>query len=715
MERTDIVNNSTPLNRFTGINDHPGAPLSPREPQFPIHCPYVPILAKKGTTKKIYPSAAERALIYDVESFDKQSPFWNEFNKLSNDLIATGNIHATQRVKPKDAGAPANITIYMDVLETDIPRYKRNSDGGYVRDEFGDLVSDGEIAGVRVKYFTKTFEDGIKLGEQKILDGTMKDENEKVSKLYPIMDIPAEEFGSYYSNLGIKISPITGTNLKSKFISDAKFLPYEVSLFERDDKNATGLVKKTLSGGATTMVSFMKDAVHPYTEGVLDFDLNFPHNWYNEDPSKPAIKYYDIGNIHFYHENLETVLGKCIATELPQLSDTETTWEDAEDAATLDWFDFTNADDIDDEKHLFNWVTLRSSGSQVNYMSVIKDTTTPNITSANEGLEEVTLGADSIIYLRGGSDGTLTIDEIQDHINIVMKDYLDSDSEVQSLVMNKETGMYDVGVDLDTKKIMANMLAVRPDTIVHWCTHQLSYGETPMSTDEEYATALALLARAEVFPESEIFATSVCRGTIIMGSMEDKDSVSKYRYTQNFELAKILGEYLGAANGKMKPLKCLDNGRANTILTLGKNYTPRFIPDSFKQTVWTHGITYSEPYKINQRAFLAIRTIHNNEQSVLTSPVLLYLNGLVCRIMDDAHKEFSGNEKDSNEVFANNMVAFMNKKLEGVIDNGRFNVDFEVIFDEGDLQRKYSYKVIAHISGNVMRTAQVSTVATYAN
>lgn len=716
MERTDIINNSTPLNRFTGIQDNPGAPLSPREPQFPIHCPYIPILAKKGTTKKIYPSGAERDLVYDVESFDKQSPFWNEFNKLSNDLIATDNIHATQRVKPKDAGAPANITLYIDVLETKIDEPKRNSDGSIKRDEFGDIVSTGEkIDGVLVKYFTQTFTDGIKVGEQTILEGTMKDADERKSSLYPIMDIPAKEFGSFYNNIGIKISPITGDNLKSKFKTDGKFLPFEVSIFEKDSKNSTGLVKKTLSGGAATTVSFKKDAIHPYTEGVLDFDLQFPHNWYNEDPSKSAIKYYDIDNVHFYYDNLEKVLGKFITTEAALLSDEEVTWEDGEDAATLEWFDFTNADDITDEKHLFNWVTLKSSGKQVNYMSVFKDNSTPTITSANAGLEEVTLGADSIIYLRGGSDGTLSIDEIQDHISIVMRDYLDPDSEVQSLVMNKESGMYDVGVDLDTKKIMANMLAVRPDTIVHWCTHQLSYGDTPMSTDDEYATALALLARAELFPESELYATSVCRATIIMGSMEDKDSVSKYRYTQNYELAKILGEYLGAADGRMKPLKCLDNGRANTILTLGKNYTPNFIPDSFKQTVWTSGITYSEPYKINQRAFLAIRTIHNNEQSVLTSPVLLYLNGLVCRIMDDAHKEFSGNEKDSNEVFANNMVAFMDKKLEGVIDNGRFNVEFEVIFDEGDLQRKYSYRVIAHISGNVMKTAQVSTVATYAN
>ncbi len=262
---------------------------------------------------------------------------------------------------------------------------------------------------------------------------------------------------------------------------------------------------------------------------------------------------------------------------------------------------------------------------------------------------------------------------------------------------------------------MVNMIAVRPDTIIHLCTHQLAYAETPMTTDEEYGTAIALLARAEIFPESEIWATSVCRATIIMGSMEDIDSVSKYRYTQNFELANILANYLGAASGKMKPLRALDASRANTILTLGKNYTPKFIPDSFKETIWGKGVTYSEPYKINQRAFLAVRTIHDNEQSILTSPIALYANAVMCRIIDAAHKEFAGNEKDSNEVFANNMIKWMENEVLGVFDNDRFTVEFEVIFTADDLQRKYSYNVIGKIYGNVMRTAQVTTIATYAN
>lgn len=714
MEKTNIVNNSTPLNRFTGIQDNPGEPLAPRAPQFPIHCPLVPLFTKKGTTDKVYLNSAEQKLQYGVKSFDPTSKFYNENTVLSNVLSAAGNIHATIRIKPEDAPAPANVTLYLDYLSTEVPNYKRNSDGSYKLDVLGDKVVDESIPtipGFRVKYFTKHHIDGIEPGLSGILPGTMTD-GTNTSNMVPIMDLPAKYFGEAYSNIGFKINPIVGNNLKSKFITDLKALPYEMSIFERPDINSTGVVLKTLSGGATTTVSFKKNAMHPYTESLLDVDLLFPHNWYNEDPAGSKIRYYDLDNIHFYYENLENILNQFAATEAAHISDVPKTWEDGVEAATLDWFDFTNDDDISEEQHLVNWVTLRSSGRQVNYFSIIKDN---SLSTPGAYLEEVTIGGDSITYLRGGGDGTVSMEEAEKFISKLMLQYLDSDSEVMSLVMNKESGMYDVGFSLNTKKDMVNMIAVRPETIVHLCTHQLEYGDTPMTTDEEYATAIALLARAEIFPESEIWATSVCRATIIMGSMEDLDSVSKYRYTQNFELANIFANYLGAADGKMKPLKALDVSRANTILTLGKNYTPKFIPDSFKQTIWSKGVTYSEPYSINQRAFLAVRTIHNNEQSILTSPIALYANAVLCRIIDDAHKEFAGNEKDNNEVFANTMIKWMEDKALGVFDNDRYTVEFEVIFTEDDLKRKYSYNVIGKIYGNVMRTAQVTTIATFAN
>lgn len=714
MERTNFVSNSTPLNRFPGIQDNPAAPVAPREPQFPILCAYVPLFTKKGPTTKVYLNAAEKYLMYGVDSFDPQSKYYNENTKLSNIFAAAGNIHATQRIKPVDAGEPANVTLYMDYLSVNVPNYLRNSDGSYVVDVLGDKVVDTNlptIPGYKVKYFVKTHPTGMTLGAQGVLAGTMSNGGQQ-SVMTPIMDVKAAEFGEAYSNIGFKISPITGSNLKSDFRTKLKALPFEFSLYERADSKSTGVVTKTLSGAASTTVAFKKNAKHPYTEAQLDADLLVPHAWYNVDPKKPKIKYYDLDNVHVYYTNLDNVLKLFAATEVTQLSDTDVEWEDGIEATNLDWFDFTNDTDLTDEQHLFNWVTLKSSGSQVNYFSVIKDNST---VTAPVNMEEVTIGSDSIIYLKGGSDGTISMESMETEIKKIMPLYLDSDSEVQSLVMNKESGIFDIGYDKETKKALVNMIAVRPDTIVHLCTHQASYGDTPMTIDEEYSTALSLLARAEIFPESEVWATSVCRVMVTMGSMEDVDSVSKYRYTQNFELANILANYLGASEGVMKPLKALDASRANTVLTLGKNYTPSFIPDSFKQTIWTKGVTYSEPYKINQRAFLAVRTIHGNEQSILTNPIVLYANAVVCRIMDDAHKEFAGNSMDSNEVFANKLVTFMNKKVLGKFDNNRFNIIFKVEFTEADLANKYSYVVIAEIYANKEKTAQVSRVATFTN
>jgi len=711
--RKDIYDNipgSTPMNYFTGIEDHPSAWVPPRDPLFPIHCPYVPLFTKKGTTKKVYLTAAERALNYGVDSFDPISKYYNEATKLGNIFSKNGNVYASQRVKPVDAPANANYTLFMDVLETNVPLYERNSDGGYKVDVLGDKVSSTTTAGARVKYFLKHNPDGMKFGEQNILPGSMSDGG-TTSNAYPIMDVGAKEFGAWYANLGLKIAPITCANLQPEFATVTKALPYAISLFERPDADTTGVVVKSLSGGAYTKVCFKKDAIDPHTEAQLDVDLKVPHNWYNEDPSGSKIKYYDMENIHFYFDNLEKILEKFIALELPHINDAMTTWQDGSDAATLDWFDFTNSSDITGEEHLFNWVTLKSSNEGINYFSVIKDN---EVVTPPLGMEEVTIGSDSVLYLRGGGDGTVSLESMQDHITTLMNEYLDGDSEVMSLVMNKETGMYDVGFDLPTKKAMANMIAIRPDTILHYTTFTVrTNNDVPMTVDDEYAVALAIMARAEIFPESEIFATSVCRATIVLGSMEDRYGVSHYRYTQNFELANMLSGYLGALNGKMKGLKALDNARQNTILTLGKDYFPYHIPDSFKTTLWDAGVTYSEPYKINQKAFLAPKTVHTNQQSILSSPIVIYGNAILCRIMDDAHKEFSGNERDSMDVFGNKIVKFCDKKVKGIFDNDRYTIVFEVTWTEADIGRRYSYHLTGKIFGNVMKTAQVTTVATY--
>lgn len=712
MNRTNVVNDSTPLNRFTGIEDSPAPSISPRPPQYPLHNALVPLFTRKGTTKKIVPSASEKLVIYGESSFDNRSKYYNGYTRLSNLLTGVANMHSTIRIKPTDAPAPANITIYMDVLETIIPLYKRNSDGSYALDNLGNKIEDGTTMGIRRKLFGKLSKDGMKPGSQKILPGTMVDEVDGTikSNMIPIMDVPAKEFGEYYSNLGFRISPVIGKKLQPRFATDGKFLPYEISIISRKDKNSTGTEVKNLRDGVSSLVSFKKDAIHPYTEGILDVDLIFPHNWYDEGENAKFIRYYDIDNIHFYYENLDNLLSRMLANEVNHISIDSVEYEDGQEASTIDWFDFTSPE-AEGEQHLVNWVTLKSSSKEVNYHTVIEDS---SVVTAPEDMMEITLGSDSVVYLMGGGDGTVSDEELTKFIDSMTSEYLDPDAKVTNLISNHEVSFYDYGLDLPTKKMLGRVLAVRPDTIVHWATHLDAYGDEPMDSDEEMDLAIALLATAELYPESEIFGTSVCRATIMMGSYKDINSKSKKRLSQNYEIANIFGQYLGSADGKMNENKCLDDGRANTIFTLGENYTPEYMSDTFKTSAFSLGLMYSEDYTNNRKALLAPRTVHNNEMSVLTDPTLLYLNAKVCRDMDLAHKEFAGNRKDSNDVFANMIVKFLNKRLVGVIDNNRYEVSYDVIFDAPEVDgRPYAYKIVCNIGGRLMKTAQVTTVRTY--
>jgi hypothetical protein len=57
-----------------------------------------------------------------------------------------------QRVLPADAGPEANMTLWLDVLPTDVDNFERNADGSIRFDTLGNPVVLGTIPGYKVKY-----------------------------------------------------------------------------------------------------------------------------------------------------------------------------------------------------------------------------------------------------------------------------------------------------------------------------------------------------------------------------------------------------------------------------------------------------------------------------------------------------------------------------------------------------------------------------------
>lgn len=140
-----------------GANDKSvrAQPVDPVER--PSHLPKFYIFASKGPSKDNIVSGGAAVNLYGSDTFDEHSPFFTHSTKFLIGCTGAGQQVMVQRLLPSDIGPRSNIALYMDVLESDIPNYKRNSSGDIVKDTAGAPVVDDAkptVKGYEIKFVT---------------------------------------------------------------------------------------------------------------------------------------------------------------------------------------------------------------------------------------------------------------------------------------------------------------------------------------------------------------------------------------------------------------------------------------------------------------------------------------------------------------------------------------------------------------------------------
>lgn len=129
-----LIKNASPQVIFLGADDKSGRKLTPTPEQAPQHCPLFFVWTRKGPTNRLLVSSGKLSNIYGKESFDTNDIYYNHQTRYLTGVTQQGNSCIIQRIVPDDANVRANLTIYADVLEKDIPNYLRNSDGSIAID-----------------------------------------------------------------------------------------------------------------------------------------------------------------------------------------------------------------------------------------------------------------------------------------------------------------------------------------------------------------------------------------------------------------------------------------------------------------------------------------------------------------------------------------------------------------------------------------------------
>lgn len=125
-----LYQNAAPMFYSTGADDKSIRNVSPEPVGEPQHLPLCLFFAKKGPTKKVLVTDLES--LYDLESFNDRSKYYQHQTRFAVEMLGNGNTLMCKRLIPKDTGPRANMAIYLDIIEADVPNYVRNSKGDLV-------------------------------------------------------------------------------------------------------------------------------------------------------------------------------------------------------------------------------------------------------------------------------------------------------------------------------------------------------------------------------------------------------------------------------------------------------------------------------------------------------------------------------------------------------------------------------------------------------
>lgn len=683
MER---IVNGAPMVIDRGIQDLSTRRIPRESIPVPQHLPKFYLWAERGSLKEELVGGAERVTLYGDRTFDPYSPYFTHQTAFANLAVENANICMLKRLVPDDIGPRANVVLYLDVLETTVDRYERNTDGSIKTDQLGTAVLNGTTKGYKVMWVAEHLTqhaqvDALGALTQKV--GSQTDPTTgKQSTRYPIFAFNVADLGAYGNRLGFRMwAPTTRTvaQMPTKLMASAKAYPYYFQCVYRETDNTTPLVQKTLFNEMYTMVTLTETARDPLTNLDSALDIRVRADWSNTTDQR-----YDMTNGHFgrvvlFKSNLDELLAKFHAAEAPLAGE---------------FHDFANQTGpaIDSaDAGLFNIISgVTSQG--VPYESFV----------FVDAPEAIKMTAEIPVWCGGGDDGTMTDAEFNKLVARELKRYGDENDPLQDVAYHVESVFYDSGFPLEVKEQFAKCLAYRHDVFVHLGTHV--YGERTLSSTEEYSMAIYLRSKLRLYPESEYFGTPTARAAIWARSGVARNTLLTKRVPFTYEILDKSAKYFGAANGRWKADKNFAGQPGSLVETLA-DLSEVWVPKSVRNRFWDVGLNFVLNYDRGSQFVPAFRTVYSDDTSVLTSYSNVFALCTLNKIQHAAWREFSGTDDKTPAQMSEAVNAFVSGRVNGIFAD-RFIIRPNAHFTSMDELRGYSWTLEVEVGMNNMRTVQ---------
>ena len=171
--------NASPESIHLGTFDKSTRDITPERERLPQHLPKLFVKTRKGTSEPTIGSLDKLLTVFGRETFDPDSIYYNHQTRFLTHMLDADNVCMIKRIIPDDAGIKSNLTIYVDILDKEIPNYLRDSRGGYIVDvntnSFKVDPTTPAVKGKEIKFITEyDSTTDSKLGTKVPKNGTMK-------------------------------------------------------------------------------------------------------------------------------------------------------------------------------------------------------------------------------------------------------------------------------------------------------------------------------------------------------------------------------------------------------------------------------------------------------------------------------------------------------------------------------------------------------------
>lgn len=667
-----------------GVQDLSTRPYGRAPEELPQHLPKYFIFAQKGSLSEELLAGVERINMYGAATFAEDSKYFNHQTLHSNAVNAEGNYAMYVRLLPTDAGPKPSARVYLDVLPTQVDIYARNSDGSIKTDVAGDPTVTGQAAGYRVKFVVDHFNtvtEAEDFGAATILPGDQVDPATNTqSQRYPLFELEHSFFGEDGNLAGIRLWGQNITNnaqLPTKLMAREKTYPFSLSIIRKNVTTGTAKPVETTFGEQQLTVVFKPNVKDPLTLNRLYFGERVINDYQNLTDPKYAKSYGEFGRVKVYQDNIDLLLGLFQAAEAPFLDENSDFTADAED------------------KYLFNFITGTDTRNSPYHTFIF-----------NDGPGAVRFSQSTNVYAAGGSDGTMTQEMHANLVSEYMQRYRNENDELNDIAYHVESHIYDSGFPLDTKYELINFISNRKDTFVMLSPSE--FGQRTLTPSEEYSVSSALQSRLSLYPESTYFGTPVFRGLIQGCTGRIRGSQVIERVPLTYELGVKSAKYMGAANGAWKNGSNPD-GYPGSLIEKQFDLSIPWTPDDVRNRNWDAGLNFVIRYDRSSFVFPAMKTVYDDDTSVLTSYLtacaIIYLN----KVAHKAHRTFTGISGLTAAQFTQRVNDFIVEQVKDKFD-GRFIIVPRAQFTSLDEVRNYSWTLPIDLYAPGMKTVMTTYV-----